>query len=543
MIHSPPQRIRADVVDPARLAALDALAVLDTAPEEGFDDAVQIARLICRAPVALVSLVSANRQWFKARAGFRLCETDLNAFVCAYALGEPDLLVIRDLTADPRTRANPLVTGEPHIRFYAGAPLRTTDGQVLGSLCVIDHEPRPDGLTADEADALRRLARQVMVLLRERRQVTQMQSALERRNALIELGDCLRDAGTIAEMTAVANEVVGRTLGAARAAYGELDASGDVLTIPDDWTVPGVASLVGDHRIAEYGDIAPVIRRGDTLVVGDVSEDARTASQAERFAALGIRSLLNVPVRERGRTAGVFLVHDTGPRRWTSEETAFARNVADRVQAGIGRLRAEERQALLNSELSHRLKNTLAMVQAIATQTMRNAPDLETARDALAERLVAMGKAHDILLAGAREGAGLDAVVRSSLAIHDDVMAGRFRLGGPDVRVGSRAALSLALMVHELATNAAKYGALSDPEGHVLVEWGIKRSGPQPMVHLRWREVGGPPVKPPTRRGFGSRLIECGLAGTIEGTVRLAHPTEGVICELTATLAAIEADA
>ncbi|BAR47158.1 MULTISPECIES: sensor histidine kinase [Methylobacterium] len=539
MIHTSPATIRADAADPKRLAALEALDVLDTAPEEGFDDAVQIARLICRA---LVSLVAANRQWFKARAGFPLCETALDASVCVYALSEPDLLVIPDLAADPRTRGNPLVTGEPHIRFYAGAPLRDSDGQVLGSLCVIDHHPRPGGLAPHEADALRRLARQVMVLLRERRQVTQMQGALERRNALIELGDRLRDACTVPEMTAVATEVVGRTLAAKRAAYGEMDGSGDVLTVPDDWAVPGMASLSGRHRIADYGEVGPVLRRGDTLVVDDVTEDARTSGEAERFAALGIRSLLNVPVRERGRTVGVFLVHDTARRRWTAEEASFARNVADRVQAGIARLRAEERQALLNRELSHRLKNTLAMVQAIAAQTMRNAPDLDAARDALADRLVAMGKAHDILLAGTREGAGLEEVIRGSLAIHDDAVAGRFRLSGPHVRVGSRAALSLALMVHELATNAAKYGALSTPQGCVLIEWSIGRDGHEPVIRLRWREVGGPQVTPPTRRGFGSRLIERGLAGTIGGEVNLAYPAEGVTCDLTASLAEIKAD-
>lgn len=543
MIHPSPESIRADAADPARLAALEALDVLDTAPEEGFDDAVQIARLICRAPVALVSLVAANRQWFKARAGFPLCETDLDRSVCVYALAEPDLLVIPDLAVDPRTRRNPLVTGEPHIRFYAGAPLRAEDGLVLGSLCVIDHEPRPNGLETSEADALRRLARQVMVLMRERGHVTQMRAALERRNALIELGDRLSDACTIPEMTAVATDVVGRTLGASRAAYGEMDGPGEFLTVPSDWTAPGIASLAGRHRFADYGEVGPVLRRGDTLIVGDVAEDARTAGQADRFAALAIRSLLNVPVRERGRTVGAFLVHDAVAREWTSEEVAFARNVADRVQAGIGRLRAEEQQALLNRELSHRLKNTLAMVQAIATQTMRNAPDLDAARDALADRLVAMGKAHDILLAGTREGASLEAVVRGSLAIHDDTVAGRFRLAGPHVGVGSRAALSLALMVHELATNAAKYGALSLPEGYVTVDWIIDRTGTEPMVRVLWRELGGPPVVPPTRRGFGSRLIERGLAGTIGGTVRLAYPPEGVTCDLTASLTEIEADA
>jgi two-component sensor histidine kinase len=549
MIHSPESSIRPDTSDPDRLAELDAFDIIDTAPEEGFDDAVQIARLICQTPVALVSLVAAKRQWFKARAGFPSCETDLDRSVCVYALSEPDLLIIPDLAADRRTCTNPLVTGEPHIRFYAGAPLRTSNGHVLGSLCVIDHQPRPDGLTEAQTDALRRLARQVMILLRERRQLAKMRasevlarSATARRLALIELGDQLRDIPTIAAMTAKAAEIVGRTLNASRAGYGELDDTGQFVTIPDDWALPGEVRLVGRHRFADYGTIGPGLARGDTLVVTNIKTDIRTAGHAEPFTGINIRAMLNVPVRERGRTVGLFFVHSPTVREWVPEEVAFARNVADRVQVGIARLRAEEQQATLNHEISHRMKNTLAMVQAIATQTMRNAVDLDEARSALAARLVALGKAHDLLLSGTRESASIDAILRGALALHDDAQADRLRMDGPPVQVGSRAALSLALIVHELATNAGKYGALSVAGGHVRVEWLIDATGMEPIVRLCWIERDGPPVTPPTSRGFGSRLVERGLAGTFGGEARLTYKPEGVVCELTAPLAAIAAD-
>ena len=152
----------ARIEEDARLAALRALDILDTPPERGFDDIVHLARRLCSAPVALVSLVDRDRQWFKARAGFPPCETDLDRSVCKFVLTEPGVLQIPDLTRDPRTRANPLVTGEPHLRFYAGAPLRTPEGQVLGSLCVIDHVPRPRGLSPEQVEDLEALARQVM---------------------------------------------------------------------------------------------------------------------------------------------------------------------------------------------------------------------------------------------------------------------------------------------------------------------------------------------------------------------------------------------
>lgn len=169
-----------DASEDLRRIALEALHVLDTHPEQGFDDIVRLAGRLCETPVALVSLVTADRQWFKAKTGLALSETDLDRSVCRFALAEPDLLIIPDLSADPRTANNPLVTGEPRIRFYAGAPLRLPDGHVVGSLCVIDMAPRPQGLTAEQADDLRALGRQVATLLTVRRDDERLRQADER---------------------------------------------------------------------------------------------------------------------------------------------------------------------------------------------------------------------------------------------------------------------------------------------------------------------------------------------------------------------------
>ncbi len=153
----------------ARLAVLESYGILDTPTEQGFDDIVLLAVQICEAPVALVSLVAGDRQWFKARIGFDACETPLSQSICAHTLWRPGLLVIPDLAADPRTCGNTLVTGVPHLRFYAGARLETPEGEALGTLCVIDTEPRMDGLTSSQAHALEALARQVMAQLELRR--------------------------------------------------------------------------------------------------------------------------------------------------------------------------------------------------------------------------------------------------------------------------------------------------------------------------------------------------------------------------------------
>ena len=151
-----------------RLAALACHDILDTPAEKGFDDIVLLARTVCAAPVALVSLVAGDRQWFKARSGFPYDQTDLDASICVHTLGRRDLLVIPDLTRDERTRTNPLVTGDPRIRFYAGAPLVTPQGHALGSLCVIDTVARPEGLTGEQAECLRALAGQVMAQIAHR---------------------------------------------------------------------------------------------------------------------------------------------------------------------------------------------------------------------------------------------------------------------------------------------------------------------------------------------------------------------------------------
>ena len=187
------------------------------------------------------------------------------------------------------------------------------------------------------------------------------------------------------------------------------------------------------------------------------------------------------------------------------------------------------------------MKNLLAMVQSIATQTMRSATDVDTAKEVLAGRLIALGQAHDLLMGGALGSTLIGPVVRGALKLHED-RPGRFRLEGPDLEIGAKPALSLALMLHELATNAAKYGALSRETGHVAIRWSVSGAGDAPSLTFSWQEIGGPMVATPARKGFGTRFIERGLAGQVGGTIALAYPSTGVTCGITAPLAAFQAD-
>lgn len=143
-----------------RLALLRGYNILDTAPEEGFDEIVKLAGEICQTPIALVSLVEKDRQWFKAVQGLDVTETPIQMSICAHAIQSGDFLEVQDTTNDPRTAANPLVTGDDQIRFYAGALLKGADGVALGTLCVLDHVPRV--LTETQRTTLKILAKQVM---------------------------------------------------------------------------------------------------------------------------------------------------------------------------------------------------------------------------------------------------------------------------------------------------------------------------------------------------------------------------------------------
>ena len=165
--------------EPDRLAALGSYGVLDTPPEGGFDDLAELAASICDTPIALISLIDENRQWFKARVGLDACETSRDVSFCAHALEQTEVLIVPDAEKDARFSNNPLVTAEPRIRFYAGAPLTTTDGHTLGTLCVIDLVPRD--LTAAQQKALRILSRQVMTQMEMQRRFTELGSERAKR--------------------------------------------------------------------------------------------------------------------------------------------------------------------------------------------------------------------------------------------------------------------------------------------------------------------------------------------------------------------------
>ena len=169
-----------DTRESARLAALRSYRILDTDPEQAFDDLVLLASQICGTPISLITLVDEDRQWFKARVGVSIAETSRSVSFCSHAIKGRGIFVVADALEDVRFRENPMVQGEPHIRFYAGAPLMTSDGHALGTLCIVDHMPRT--LTDGQRRALEALRRQTEALLELRRNLIDLGKALAERD-------------------------------------------------------------------------------------------------------------------------------------------------------------------------------------------------------------------------------------------------------------------------------------------------------------------------------------------------------------------------
>lgn len=201
--------------------------------------------------------------------------------------------------------------------------------------------------------------------------------------------------------------------------------------------------------------------------------------------------------------------------------TGFATNISARKHA-------EDHRRLLAGELTHRVKNTLATVGAVVNQTLRNAASLEEATEVVGARIASLATAHQLLLNDEVEGASVAYIVAGVLRPFDDDDGHLYTASGPDIRLSPSVTLALSMALHELATNAAKYGALSTAGGTVMIRWKLTGRDEARRFTFSWVEQGGPPVTPPTRTGFGSRMIERVMAQHIRGTAKIDYRPDGV---------------
>ena len=247
-------------------------------------------------------------------------------------------------------------------------------------------------------------------------------------------------------------------------------------------------------------------------------------------AGAGYRGAFGFPLKSEGRVIAVLEFFARSPAEPDPGLLLTARTLGQQAGRVFERRRRQDREALLLRELNHRVKNLLTVVQAIAHQTFRKAASPEAGLQAFSGRLVALARAQDLVLDSDWKAVPLRAAVEAAIEGSGQSFE-RFDLAGGAVPIRAAHATSIALAIHELCTNSVKYGALSRPGGRVAIEWGLAAGGESFAFH--WRERGGPPVTPPERRGFGSRLL-AGLRNELGGEVALEYPPAGLECRFTA---------
>jgi two-component system CheB/CheR fusion protein len=294
-----------------------------------------------------------------------------------------------------------------------------------------------------------------------------------------------------------------------------------------DWSWDPDSDLVTlSERASEIFGIPPGPRMTWTAMQDLLHPDDARRAAAAVVEALGARDGYDVEYRIR-RPSDRAELWVAAKGRVTFGPDGRAAGMIGVVQDVTGRKAAEERQALLIRELHHRVKNTLATVQAIVGSTARTASSIDEFYQGFVGRIVSLAQTHTLLTEDYWQTASLTQLLRNELGPYDDESDRRVTIEGPAVELTSEAAVPIGMAIHELTTNAAKYGALSDG-GRVEVAWAVKGEPGRPMLHFSWVEAGGPPVRPPQRQGFGSRLLQRVLATQLQAEVHMDFAPEGL---------------
>lgn len=437
---------------------------------------VGFAAALCQTPTSLVSIVERKRQWFVAKIGLGVRETPRPTSFCAHAMLGDGIFEIRDATQDARFAHNDLVTGDPQIRFYAGAPLVSSEGAPIGALCVIDYAPRPEGLTAIQRQGLEVLSRAVMQRLTCER-VNQ--------NASDALDEADRRLIALAEHIPV---------------YAWSSDSDGIV----DFANSGFYDYVGTADPSKM-NLVELAHPEDRDEVVAIRSQAR--AKGEKWEA-------------RCRVKGV-----DGSYRWMMIR---AWPVLDRADGSITSWfgaavdiddlhRLSESRDVLARELSHRIKNIFAVVSGLVSLKARGREDLRAFASELSDVFHALGRAHDYVRPlGGRKGDSLHDLLRDLLEPYQLAGEARITIAGDEVTLGARAATPLALVFHELATNSAKYGALSDAEGRIAIT--VRRHAGEVLVD--WVESLSKIADAEIVQvdGFGTRLLTMSVERQLGGS-------------------------
>ena len=493
-----------ETVRTATMATYEPEALRDAAALRQITD---FAAALCDCPISLVSLVEERRQTFIARSGFEATETPRDVSFCAHAMLGDAIMVVPDATQDPRFIDNALVTGVENIRFYAGAPLLTEDGIPLGALCVIDTVPHPDGLSDLQRQGLMTLADAVMAQLRDNRHTA------ARRNADVHAERALADSESRFHTLA---DTMPQMVWSTR---------------PDGFT---------DYYNARWYEFTGV---AEGSMGGEDWPDMFHPDDRERAWARWQQSVASGDPYE----IEYRLSYRDGTYRWVLGRALAMRDGNGTIVRWFGtctdlheqKLASEERE-VISQELSHRIKNIFSVVSGLVAFSARAHPEFGTIAADLRDRITALGRAHDFVRPHspasmpAHRPSSLGGLLGELFEPYQVAGQDRVRITGDDIAIDDRSATPLALLFHELATNATKYGALSVPDGRVTVT--VDSDGE--AVTLDWREQGGPAVVPPDGGGFGTQLMELSAVRQLGGTVARDWKAEGLDVKVVVPLAA-----
>lgn len=466
----------------ARVAELRRSGLLDRPGSAQFGHLTELVRSVLNVPVSIVSIVDEARQVFAGHSGLpepwaSLGETPITHSFCQYVVERGEAFTVPDARAEPLVRTN-LAIPDLGVEAYLGVPIHSPDGSLIGALAAIDTQPR--AWTEHDRSVLEMVAIIVDKEIRVGSSERKFRTLFEEMQEGFYVGQAIRSAdGAVIDLR-----------------FDEVNPSFGRLTCLDPAKVNG--AMLGDVSPLAVDEMLPVFE-----------------------AMLRDRS----PVVHVSRSTLV-------DGRWF--ETRLTPLDGDRLIGFFSdvteRRKNEELQDVLNHEMSHRLKNTLMMVQALAAQTLRGVTERD-AVDALEKRIHALSSAHDILFQDNWHGAPVLAIAQSSFGRL--CLESRVDFIGPTFELGPKATLSLSLLLHELTTNAVKYGALSNAEGRIRLTWSTDAE----RFYLKWQEVGGPRVVEPERKGFGSRLIRMGLGA---GDVRTEYDPKGFMLTLSAPLSHLQ---
>jgi PAS domain S-box-containing protein len=424
-----------------------------------------------------------------------------------------------------------VVIGLPRAEFVDPAKRAAWVTFGVGTACLIL------GLGLAHAMA-RRIARPIASL-------QELSVALEQNNPGVRLDTGLAETDKVAQALVVASCKRRVAEATSRQAEREHEQAAVLLRTVIETTPSLIYSKDRAGRmVLANGAFLEIVGRTWAEVVGRTDLEFRDDRvQAETVVAADHRIMAN---GETEVTEEVFRNHGNRTRVWFSTKTPL-RNLEMEVIGLVSvmvditeRKQVEDRLRQMVNELNHRVKNTLASVQAIALHTLRGAD--QAIQRALEGRLMALASAHDVLTRERWVGANLIDVIAGALMPYGGVEDDRFQVAGPPLRLQPRAAVALAMGLHELATNALKYGAMSVDRGTVELSWTVVEDHP-PRLRMIWSEQGGPPVIAPVKRGFGTRLIERSLAHDLAGTAQITFASKGVTCVIDAPLSEVVATA